>query len=133
MATFIENSRKQLERKEAAHLAIVDDKDEYLGTVSLKNIDKKAKDAEYAISLRSAYHGKGIGKIATRLILEYAFDELGLSRVYLNVLSDNVRAIALYEKCGFQFEREEKDCLKIKGKTVSLKWYSITNGEGKIK
>ena len=48
--------------------------------------------------------GKGIGKAALSLILEYAFSELNLHRVFLNVFSFNKRAIKLYEKMGFMHE-----------------------------
>lgn len=46
---FINNSFSNVEQ----HFAIVDDDDdEYLGTISLKNINEKNKNAEYAISTR---------------------------------------------------------------------------------
>ena len=41
------------------HFAIVDDKDVYLGTISLKNIDMNNFNAEYAIALRKVSIGKG--------------------------------------------------------------------------
>ncbi|WP_313584252.1 GNAT family N-acetyltransferase [Lacrimispora sp.] len=37
-------------------------------------------------------------------MLEYAFSELNLHRVFLNVFSFNKRAIKLYEKMGFMHE-----------------------------
>ena len=48
---FVENSF----REDQQHFAIIDDQDdEYLGTISLKNIDLKNKNAEYAISTRKS-------------------------------------------------------------------------------
>lgn len=107
------------------HFAITDNNDKYQGTISLKNIDFDAKTAEYAIALRYDAQGKGVGKFATEEILKYAFDVLKLNRVYLNVLSDNINAIKLYEKCGFVFEGEFKKHIKIKGQLKNLKWYGI--------
>lgn len=119
---FISDSHKN---GNGYHFAIADADDIYQGTVSLKNIDSNANTAEYAIALRYSAQGKGIGTFATKEILEYAFNKLALNRVYLNVLADNVNAIRLYEKCGFIFEGEFKQHIKVQGKLKNLKWYGI--------
>ena len=114
------------------HYAVVDDNDEYLGTISLKGIDAQKGTAEYAISMRSCAHGSGAAMYATKELLRKAFDELGLNRVYLNVLSDNVRANRFYEKAGFKFVREEKEAVEIRGEKHSLKWYEFENDKAAI-
>jgi RimJ/RimL family protein N-acetyltransferase len=48
--------------------------------------------------------GLGYGTEATELMLEHAFDRLGLHRVGLSVFEFNERAIRAYEKAGFQLE-----------------------------
>lgn len=48
--------------------------------------------------------GKGYGTDGVRLILGYAFCELGLYRVTLGVFAYNLRAIRAYEKAGFVHE-----------------------------
>ena len=120
--TFIEDASNQ---PDAVHFAIVDETDEYLGTISLKDINRKKRCAEYAISTRRKAHGTGAAMEATRLILEYAFDELGLERVYLNVLVENGRANAFYRKAGFRFVREEADALELRGEHKTLNWYEM--------
>ena len=117
---FIANANKQADCR---HYAIADAQDEYLGTISLKNIADGA--AEYAISTRRSAHGTGAAMAATRRILEIAFQELDLKRVYLNVLKDNGRANAFYRKAGFRFVREEENALIIRGEKKSLNWYEI--------
>lgn len=109
------------------HYAIVDEGDEYYGTVSLKRIDLLNRNAEYAISVRKCVQGKGVAMEATRLIIKKGFAEFGLHRIYLNVLSDNERAVRFYEKAGFTYEGEFKDCLFTEGKYRSLKWYGVIN------
>lgn len=122
---FIRSSRESWEKSGSLHLAVADEKDEYLGTISLKNIDLQAKNAEYAISLRRKAHGKGIGYTATRQLLEYAFSIMKLERIYLNVLSDNEKAIRLYERVGFVFEGEFRKHLYLRGAYRNLKWYGL--------
>ena len=123
---FIESSKTDNRNK---HFAIADNDDEYLGTISLKNIDNINKNAEYAISLRKCAIGKDVAKWATNAILNVAFIELDLHKVYLNVLNDNLRAIKFYEKIGFIYEGEFIDHLRIRDKWVSLKFYRIIRCE----
>lgn len=126
---FIQSASDKAAYGKSMHYAITDEKDEYLGTISLKDIDMTARKAEYAIALRKKAHGKGVGMAATRELLRIAFEEIGLERVYLNVLSENERAIHLYEKCGFSYEGEFRKHLFLHGKYYNLKYYGILKEE----
>ena len=95
---FIANSFTDEER----HYAVVNDHDEYLGTISLKKIDLQKKSAEYAVVFRKSERGTGAAEYATHEILRIAFYEIGLEEVYLHVIEDNLRAVRFYEKFGFQ-------------------------------
>ena len=107
------------------HYAIVDEKDEYLGTISLKEIDLINLKAEYAVVLRSKAIGTSAAKNATQKILDIAFNELKLNKVYLNVLATNLRANRFYQKFGFVFEGTFRQDLKIENEFYDLNWYSI--------
>jgi diamine N-acetyltransferase len=115
----------ELQGGENIHFAIADENDEYLGTVSLKNVDVKNKTAEYAIVTRKKAHRKGVAAQATKLVLQKAFEEYGLHRVYLNVLENNQVAIKLYEKSGFSYEGEFKQHILKDGKYMNLQWYGM--------
>ncbi len=123
-------AQDKLEDGVSLHFAIVDNSDdEYLGTISLKNVDLTNQNAEYAIVTRKKAHGKGVAYQATLLLLEKAFAEYQLHRVYLNVLSYNKAAISLYKKCGFQFEGEFRHHLCINGEYADLHWYGILQSD----
>lgn len=126
---FIREAESRPVDGKSIHLAIVDEKDEYQGTISLKNVDLAALNAEFAISLRRCAQGKGVATQAVGELLNLAFNEFGLERVYLNVLSENKRAIRLYEKCGFVYEGEFRRHLFLRGEYKSLKWYSVLREE----
>lgn len=128
---FCENAKFQekVQNGDSIHYAIVNENDEYLGTVSLKVMDLDNGSAEYAITLRKNAQGKGIAFKATGLILKKAFDEYHLHRVYLNVLDDNKAAISLYERSGFTFEGEFREHLFLNGRFVNWKWYGILKDE----
>jgi RimJ/RimL family protein N-acetyltransferase len=83
--------------------------DRCLGHVGLYKIDYRAGNAEFAILLGDReLWGKGIGKAVTREVLDFAFKQLHLHRVYLTVLERNARAVKLYESLGF----EREGCLR---------------------
>ena len=92
---FIENSFNDCNRTYA-----IDVDGEYAGSISLKHINQNDRNAEMAISIRSKFRGKGLGKQAIKKILEIGFSELNLNKIYLDVLSDNEGAI----KIGNQFK-----------------------------
>ena len=125
---FILKSRQLAEQGVTYHYAMVNSKDENLGTNSIKDIDP-VKGAEYAISMRPGLHGQGIASWATREILGIAFKTLKLRRVYLNVLSDNEHANRFYLKNGFRYEGEFRSCIMINGQMKSLKWYAMLEEE----
>ena len=80
---------------------------------------------EYAVVARKCAQGTGAAKKATEELIQYAFTELGLHKVYLSVLEENVRAQKFYEKCGFIKEGLEVDAVKINGVYHNHIWYGI--------
>lgn len=92
---FIEESRNDVNN---CHRAIVDTANEYLGTVSLKSIDRSNFDAEFAIVIRECAQGLGYASRAMRDILKIAFEQLNLNEVYWNVLVTNRKALQLYKR-----------------------------------
>lgn len=122
---------KSKNTKENINLACVNEEDEYLGTVSLKNIDYDNSNAEYAISFMKEAQGTGAAIFATLEILKIAFEELKLNKVYLDVLKTNKRAIAFYEKIGFTQEGKFRNHFKKNDKFVDLLWFSMLKEEFK--
>jgi RimJ/RimL family protein N-acetyltransferase len=79
--------------------------DRLIGFVALHTIEWNNGAAMLSIGIgEPAYRGKGYGSDALHLILRYAFSELNLHRVGLDVISNNTDAIRTYEKVGFRHE-----------------------------
>jgi len=73
-----------------------------IGTCQLHSIQNIHRSAELQIRLGEvSERSKGYGTEAIDLLLNFAFKDLNLNRVYLHVFSTNIRAIRVYEKCGF--------------------------------
>lgn len=83
------------------NLAIADEADTYMGTVSLKHIDIQRREAEFAISIRRCAMGKGFSRFAMAEIIRRGLEELGLDRIYWCVSPENKRAVRFYDKCGY--------------------------------
>ena len=83
------------------HLAIADETDTYMGTVSLKHIDNALGRAEFAIAIRRCAMGKGLSKDAMAAIIRTGLVEMGLREVYWCVSPKNQRAVRFYDKNGY--------------------------------
>ncbi len=123
--TFIINERSNTNN---LHMAIVDDADEYMGTVSLKNVHDLS--AEFAIVIRRCAMGKGYSLFGMREILRIGFEELNLKEIYWCVDPENQRAVRFYEKNCY------KKCLFpwfVRGYTEEEKdkyyWYFVTGNQ----
>lgn len=90
--------------------------DRPVGSVYLRDIDRQHKKAEYGIFIGDdAARGKGYGTAAALLMIRYAFEEMGLHRLFLRAFADNVQAIRSYEKAGFEREAYLRDDVCIDG------------------
>lgn len=73
-----------------------------IGNLGLHAIDEAQGRAMLGIAIGERdFWGRGYGAEAIRRVLRYAFAELGLRRVGLQVDEDNLRGIRCYEKGGF--------------------------------
>ncbi len=92
---------------------------ECIGTCGLFNIDLNARHAELGIGIGAKeYWGKGYGREAVGLLLDYAFRLRNLRRVWLEVHSANERAIRAYSSCGFVEEGRMREHVWLGGRYV---------------
>jgi [ribosomal protein S5]-alanine N-acetyltransferase len=72
-----------------------------VGTVGLVFEPGVAASAELGIVVARSCWGRGIGTTAARMVVGYAFAELGLTEVRAVVVQRNHASVRLLEKCGF--------------------------------
>jgi diamine N-acetyltransferase len=102
---WFESLQGRLERQEEVLLAIDTIGGLHIGNVGLHAIDWKNRNAELGIIIgEKSYWGQGYGTDAVRMMLNLAFREMNLHRVFLRVDADNTRGIRCYKKVGFQHE-----------------------------
>jgi RimJ/RimL family protein N-acetyltransferase len=94
--------------------------DEYVGQCSVNQIYWPAKNGRVFIVIRREAQGRGFGPAAVRKLVETAFGELGLYKLWLIVRRDNRDAQAMYLKLGFDFEGVLKAEYCVNGKFFDM-------------
>ncbi len=89
---------------------------ELIGFTKLFNINWVHRTAYFGIIIGDAKaRGKGYGKETTVLMLNYAFRNLNLHKILLEVVAFNKDAINLYKKIGFENEGILKQQIYLEG------------------
>ena len=97
-----------------------------VGLIGLLSIDRKNSKAEYYIVLgERKYKGKGIAKLASMQLFEYAFKKIEINKVYLFTEIENKNAQKLFERIGFKKEGLLKQDIKNKNRLVDRYVYGI--------
>ena len=99
-----------------------------VGSVYLRDIDRTHQKAEYGIFIgEKEALGCGYGTQAARLMISYAFHQLGLHKLMLRVLAENRQACRSYEKAGFVKEAYLKDEVYLEGKYKDIIYMAVIN------
>ncbi|MFR9778647.1 GNAT family N-acetyltransferase [Micromonospora sp. MS34] len=83
-----------------------------VGEVVLYEWDRHNDNCTFRTLVGPAGRDRGLGTEATRLIVGYGFEQLGLHRIGLHVFVFNPRARRVYEKVGFVVEGVERQVLR---------------------
>lgn len=88
--------------------------DRPIGFMGLTVTEENKKEAEIFILIgEDDCRGRGLGKIAVRHLIDYAFKELGLNSLILGVNKLNIPAINLYKSLNFSKTRESENEIKM--------------------
>ena len=116
---FIEKSWKD---KKNLHLAAADQEDNYLGTVSLKNI--RGGSAEFAIVICPDAMGTGLSAEAMKEMIRLGFEDMNLKWIYWCVSKKNQKALRFYDKNQYRRVPEsEAAAYAGEGQRQGLIWY----------
>jgi RimJ/RimL family protein N-acetyltransferase len=93
-------------RSDAVNLAVCLLKsNEHVGNIYLRDIDWINRHGEvHQFIGSSSQRLKGIGAQAVGILQNYAFNQLGLERLFVHIIHDNIPAIKSLEKNGWQIE-----------------------------
>jgi RimJ/RimL family protein N-acetyltransferase len=115
--------------RDGARFAIEAD-GKFIGQCALFQFDDIAHTCALGIAIGDKdYWGKGYGREAVRLLLDYAFRLRNMRRVYLTVNSNNPRAIRAYAACGFMEEGRLREHAWSNGAYIDLVYMGILRSE----
>jgi RimJ/RimL family protein N-acetyltransferase len=105
------------------------DDDRVIGTCTLSHIDARNLRAEVGYALGRAHCGQGLMSDALSLLLEFAFETLGLRRLEADVDPHNTASIRLLERFGFQREGLMRERWFVSGEVQDALIYGLLRRE----
>jgi RimJ/RimL family protein N-acetyltransferase len=103
---------------------------QFIGHCALFQFDAAARTCSLGITIGDKdYWGRGYGRDAVRLLLDYAFRLRNVRRVHLSVNGANERALRAYLACGFVEEGRLRQHLWSAGRYVDLVQMGILREE----
>ena len=107
-------------------LFAIDLRGEYVGYASLMNLKNPSKAFELGIVIGDGrYWGRGYGREAVQLLLQYGFSDLGGREIELTTHQRNERALACFFACGFREQRRIHSATLFAGQYVDMIEMSI--------
>lgn len=101
-----------------------------VGSVYFRDIDPVNHSAEYGIFIgEEDARGQGFGSETARLFTEFGFARLGLHRISLRLLEENLPARCSYEKAGFVQEGIFHDMVMLDGQYRDVVFMAKLAGE----
>jgi RimJ/RimL family protein N-acetyltransferase len=101
-----------------------------IGVCQLRAIDRVHSTADLQIRIGDvSARGRGHGTEAVMRLLDFAFRDLNLHRVSLQVFADNAAAIRAYEKAGFTREGVLRAAAHVDGRYVDIVCMSVLRHE----
>ena len=101
-----------------------------IGICQLTGISRVHRSAD--LQIRIGYErsrGRGLGREAVRLLVDFAFRDLNLHRVSLQVFRTNARAIRAYEQAGFVREGTLREAAHVDGRYVDVLVMAVLRDE----
>ena len=109
---------------------VVNDSDLHIGNVKLEPINWDHGTAVFGIMIGDkSKWGQGYGTEATRLAIEYAFEQLDLRKVSLGVVISNTAAVKTYQRLGFVTEGTKRQELLMAGQYEDVYWMGLLRDE----
>lgn len=102
-----------------------------IGTAGFTRFDIFNNTGEIGYVLNSEYWGRGLAAEASRAVITFGFEVLGLRRIEAKYMTENTSSRRVAEKCGMSEEGILRESVYAKGKYVDVAVASILSDEYK--
>lgn len=103
--------------------------DALIGRCGMKRGDFEPREAMIWYVLAPAHHGKGYATEATRALIAFAFEQLGLHRVYADCDPRNPASVRVLEKLGLRREAHHVENVSLHGEWCDSLIYAMLRRE----
>ena len=127
---FIEQTIAAYHRGENAELAMELKEDKkVVGTCGMVSISAEHCRGELAFAMAKEHWGGGLMGEALTAMLTFGYGPLQLNRIWARVDPDNMNAMRLLKRAGWQFEGTLRQDAKVHGQFRDVKLYSLLKKE----
>lgn len=120
LAKWEKGFEKELERDDPSSFVIVAD-EKLIGGIGLHHRNRRESTSQFGIGIyHPDYVGKGYGREAITLLLDWAFDDQNWRRIWLEALAVNPRALKAYTALGFTEEGHLRQHAFFRGEYVDV-------------
>jgi len=129
-ADWVERATRGQDPSEMNFAICLQENDRHIGNCGLVGIDRDNRAATLGVLIGDTeFRGRGLGEDAVRTLCRFAFDELDLYKIRLDVYSTNRGAIRTYEKVGFVSEGILREDAYREGRRIDVVRMGLLRGE----
>jgi len=127
---YLEFLEQKYKLRQAFHWGIVDKESKKLiGRVAFISFDEENDRTEIGYVISRHFWNRGLISEAAQVLIDYGFNELGLNRIEARCNEDNLGSERVMRKIGMKFEGILREQLKMKGKYINQKFYSLIKSD----
>ena len=129
-ADWVERATRGQDPSEMNFAICILEDDRHIGNCGLVAIDRDNRTATLGILIGEAdFRGRGLGRDAVRTLCRFAFDEMDLHKIRLDVYASNSAAIRTYEAVGFRSEGVLREEAYREGRRADMIRMGLLRGE----
>jgi RimJ/RimL family protein N-acetyltransferase len=123
---FIESTRQAWAQESTFNFGIFDAQTgEHLGGVSVNHIVRQNRMANVGYWVRTGATKRGVAVRAVRLAAQFAFEDLGLTRIEIAAIPENLASRRVAEKVGARLEVIARNRIVMHGQAYPAALYSL--------
>jgi ribosomal-protein-serine acetyltransferase len=130
VAAFVEFSRAGWADKSQYQFVICDALSGMpIGGISLNHLARPNRLANMGYWVRTSATGRGVASQAVKLVAAFGFQELGLTRIEIAAIPENVASCSVARSVGAKLEGLARNRLVMHGKAYDANLYSLIPGD----
>ena len=106
---YIENAHQDIYEAKQYRFVICNKQNIPVGMIDLFDFNPQHNRVGVGILILPENQGKGYGSEALKMVIDYAFTYLNVHQIFVNIIADNHKSIALFEKFNFKKIGIKKD------------------------